>query len=85
MAKVDALTISFAQDKLRVLNQKEDLSRKGSVDQPIVELVDYINSLDNYYTTSSCSGRILLFSEVSMLSSLPDVFTLSTIPLEYYT
>lgn len=41
----------------------QDLSRKGSVDEPIVELVDYINSLDNYFTTSSCSGRIVVLAD----------------------
>ncbi|KAJ8038573.1 tRNA wybutosine-synthesizing protein 3-like [Holothuria leucospilota] len=47
-------------------NQKlgsEDLSRKGSVDKPVVKLVEFINSLDQYFTTSSCSGRIVLFAE----------------------
>lgn len=40
-----------------------DLSRKGSVDEPIENLVAFINSLDQYFTTSSCSGRILLIGE----------------------
>jgi len=39
-----------------------DLSRKGSVDVPILDLVNWINNLADYYTTSSCSGRIVLFS-----------------------
>ncbi|XP_041363403.1 tRNA wybutosine-synthesizing protein 3 homolog isoform X1 [Gigantopelta aegis] len=38
-----------------------DLSRKGSVDSPVRELVACINEQKNYFTTSSCSGRILLF------------------------
>ena len=54
----------FHREKERVLRGKDDLSRKGSVDQPIIGLVDHINSLDQYYTTSSCSGRIIVFSEV---------------------
>ncbi|XP_041481817.1 tRNA wybutosine-synthesizing protein 3 homolog isoform X1 [Lytechinus variegatus] len=40
-----------------------DFSRKGEIDQFIVSLVDKINKCDNYFTTSSCSGRIILFSE----------------------
>ena len=59
-AKSDAL---FRSDKTRVLG-KADLSRKGSVDGPIRELIDYINAQDSFYTTSSCSGRIAVFSEV---------------------
>lgn len=38
-----------------------DNSFKGSVDKPIVELVCFLNSLSNCYTTSSCSGRISVF------------------------
>ena len=54
----------FHREKERVLQGKDDLSRKGSVDQPIIGLVDHINALDQYYTTSSCSGRIIVFTEV---------------------
>ena len=38
-----------------------DNSFKGSVDKPIAELVSFLNSLSNCYTTSSCSGRISVF------------------------
>ena len=54
----------FESEKRRVLEEKEDASRKGSIDAPISELVEYINKQEDYYTTSSCSGRIILFSEV---------------------
>ena len=37
-----------------------DLSRKGSVDEPVVDLVRFINAHKNYFTTSSCSGRIIV-------------------------
>lgn len=50
-----------AQKKVAFSGQ--DLSRKGSVDEPIVELVDFINSLENYFTTSSCSGRIVVLAD----------------------
>ena len=40
-----------------------DLSRKGSVDEPIQEIVSFINGLSEYFTTSSCSGRIYLFED----------------------
>jgi tRNA wybutosine-synthesizing protein 3 len=33
----------------------------GSLDEPVVELVKYINESKDYYTTSSCSGRISVF------------------------
>ncbi|XP_033095481.1 tRNA wybutosine-synthesizing protein 3 homolog [Anneissia japonica] len=40
-----------------------DLSKKGSIDDAIVPLVDKINSSSSYFTTSSCSGRICVFQE----------------------
>ncbi|MGV8150156.1 MAG: tRNA wybutosine-synthesizing 3 family protein [Candidatus Woesearchaeota archaeon] len=49
---------------------KPDRSRKGDVDAPIIPLIDYINSLNNFYTTSSCSGRIQLLTEAE---KKPDV------------
>ena len=39
---------------------KVDRSKAGNIDEPIVPLVDSINALENYYTTSSCAGRIVL-------------------------
>jgi len=52
----------FNQQKLTCLS-KADFSRKGSVDEPIAELIRFINGCDRYFTTSSCSGRICLFEE----------------------
>ena len=53
----------FGNDKARVLD-KADLSRKGSVDADIKDLVAFINDQAAYYTTSSCSGRIVVYMEV---------------------
>lgn len=39
-----------------------DNSKKGCIDEEIKGLVDAINALPNYYTTSSCAGRILLYT-----------------------
>lgn len=58
--------VHFSSEKARVLS-KVDLSRKGSVDEPIAELVSYVNSLDDFYTTSSCSGRLVVMQEVNAL------------------
>ncbi|MBS3119394.1 hypothetical protein J4475_01070 [Candidatus Woesearchaeota archaeon] len=41
---------------------KKDKSRKGSIDEPVKSLLDLLNSHKDYYTTSSCSGRILLLA-----------------------
>ncbi|PIK62072.1 putative tRNA wybutosine-synthesizing protein 3-like isoform X1 [Apostichopus japonicus] len=48
-----------------------DLSKKGSLDAPIATVVDFINSLDDFFTTSSCSGRIVLFSEIGSTTGGP--------------
>ena len=64
--------VHFSSEKARVLG-KVDLSRKGSVDEPIAELVSYINSLSDFYTTSSCSGRLAVVQEVN---AVPDIISL---------
>ncbi|XP_061621390.1 tRNA wybutosine-synthesizing protein 3 homolog [Phyllopteryx taeniolatus] len=48
---------TFSEWKKRCLN-KVDLSKKGNVDEDIVHLVHLLNSYEEYFTTSSCSGRI---------------------------
>ncbi|XP_069673120.1 tRNA wybutosine-synthesizing protein 3 homolog [Periplaneta americana] len=40
-----------------------DLSRKGCIDDPIQGLVQFINEESEFVTTSSCSGRVILFCE----------------------
>ena len=42
---------------------KDDKSSKGEWDERIKELCGKINSNNDYITTSSCSGRILLMIE----------------------
>lgn len=42
---------------------KDDKSKIGSIDQNIKNIVNLINLKDNFYTTSSCSGRIVLLKE----------------------
>lgn len=51
----------FDLDKKNALS-KIDKSRKGAVDKDISKLVNLINSLGNYYTNSSCSGRLIIQS-----------------------
>uniref|UniRef100_A0A3Q4H5R7 tRNA wybutosine-synthesizing protein 3 homolog n=1 Tax=Neolamprologus brichardi TaxID=32507 RepID=A0A3Q4H5R7_NEOBR len=50
---------SFAQWKKQSLN-KADLSKKGAVDEAIEHVVSLLNSREEYFTTSSCSGRVVL-------------------------
>jgi len=58
------MELDFDLHKKNVLS-REDKSRKGSWDEKITELCNTINNNDNYCTTSSCSGRILIISKNS--------------------
>ena len=49
---------NFKIHKLKQINEFKDLSRKSSVDEYIQDLIDYINTTESYFTTSSCSGII---------------------------
>ncbi|KAH7642006.1 tRNA wybutosine-synthesizing protein 3 homolog [Dermatophagoides farinae] len=42
-----------------------DLSKKGSIDESIESLVINLNKSSNFYTTSSCSGRIIVVTKPS--------------------
>jgi len=57
---VDAV---FRKQKFACLS-KIDLSKKGSIDEAVADVVVFINHLDQYFTTSSCSGRIYIYEEV---------------------
>ncbi len=53
---------SFNKRKQDVLS-KLDKSHIGEWDSKIAKLCNKINKLNNYYTTSSCSGRVILMIE----------------------
>lgn len=53
--------MTFESQKTTTL-QKQDKSKKGEIDDAIVSLVDCINEHPDFYTTSSCAGRILLIT-----------------------
>jgi len=52
----------FDQQKKTTLN-KADCSKKGNVDEQIVPLLDKLNSNKDFYTTSSCAGRIVVLKQ----------------------
>ncbi|MEK6937887.1 MAG: tRNA wybutosine-synthesizing 3 family protein [Nanoarchaeota archaeon] len=51
---------NFNNDKKTFLS-KLDKSKKGEIDERIVPIIQLINSKSDYYTTSSCSGRVYLW------------------------
>ncbi|XP_032420963.1 tRNA wybutosine-synthesizing protein 3 homolog isoform X2 [Xiphophorus hellerii] len=50
---------TFSRIKTQSLSRL-DLSKKGSVDEDIEHVVSLLNSCEQFFTTSSCSGRIIL-------------------------
>ena len=50
---------TFLQRKKDILSKK-DKSHIGKWDEKIVGLCEKINKSDKYYTTSSCSGRVIM-------------------------
>lgn len=44
-------------------SERRDKSPKGFIDAPILDLIHIINRHPDYYTTSSCSGRIAIYCE----------------------
>ena len=65
--------ITFTRRKTDCLS-KGDKSSIGGVDEPIRELCRKINSKDNLYTLSSCSGRAVLIKNLD--KKQPNMFVL---------
>ncbi len=55
--------ITFERRKEDCL-KKDDKSSIGEIDRPIKSLCEKINKLENYYTLSSCSGRVVLIKNL---------------------
>jgi tRNA wybutosine-synthesizing protein 3 len=51
----------FQQQKDDALKGLSDARSAGDVDNDMLPLIDYVNSLADYYTTSTCTGRTSLF------------------------
>ena len=58
------MTVTFEKRKKDFLS-KEDKSSIGSWDKPIVSLCNKLNKKDDYYTLSSCSGRVVLLKNIA--------------------
>ena len=56
--------MTFEKEKKDFLTKK-DKSKKGIIDKEIRPLVQLISKLPNFYTKSSCSGRIVLLKKKS--------------------
>ena len=54
--------MDFSRTKASMLS-RTDKSNKGSIDLPIRKLIECINKSQEYCTTSSCSGRSVIFAQ----------------------
>ncbi|MEM4318624.1 MAG: tRNA wybutosine-synthesizing 3 family protein [Candidatus Pacearchaeota archaeon] len=54
--------LQFLNEKKQALS-KTDKSKKATIDKAIMPLVNLINKSKFFYTTSSCSGRVILMKE----------------------
>lgn len=50
----------FIFNKKKAIKKLNDAKKENKVDSKIIPIIDLINSFDEYYTSSSCSGRIVL-------------------------
>lgn len=53
--------MAFLNEKKMYLS-KHDKSKKGDIDTRVVPILSVINKHPDYYTTSSCSGRVYLWT-----------------------
>lgn len=55
--------MNFVQKKRAVLVKLEDAKYQGEVDREVYDLLDTINDLEKFYTTSSCAGRFVIMAK----------------------
>jgi len=55
-----SLESDFLENKKNALQKLDKAKIENKVDIGILPILDIINSLNEYYTTSSCFGRIVL-------------------------
>ncbi len=64
----------FEQFKTSAMNGYNDAKIKGLADKDIIKHLDKFNKLKDYYTTSSCSGRIMLVKNIKGTNKTPKAF-----------
>lgn len=54
---------SFAMQKEHALSEYKAAVHAGDVDGVLIPLLNHVNSLSDFYTTSSCAGRITVLAD----------------------
>ncbi|MFH1789282.1 MAG: hypothetical protein ABH834_07870 [Candidatus Altiarchaeota archaeon] len=57
------MTKGFREHKQEAVNTLQASIKVGDADEEILPLLEKINALLDYYTTSSCAGRIVVFQD----------------------
>lgn len=57
--------MTFSERKRQCLEKLQKAKSEKKVDVAIIDLLDTINASEDYYTSSSCSGRIILLEVVA--------------------
>ena len=50
----------FLEAKGQAMARLQEALENGEVDQPAVPIIERLNAIEDFYTTSSCSGRIVI-------------------------
>ncbi|AJF62061.1 TPA: hypothetical protein HA239_05630 [Candidatus Woesearchaeota archaeon] len=66
--------MDFDNEKKQALN-KLDKSKKGEIDVQILSLIKKVNKNPDYYTTSSCAGRVMILKESERKDGVEWVFS----------
>ncbi len=64
----------FKTKKQAALKKWETAKKENKVDLEVVELVELINGFEQYYTTSSCAGRLIIISKSSVRNKYNTTF-----------
>ena len=65
--------------KKKIALEKLAIATKGKlVDIAVLPILSIINQLSNYYTTSSCAGRVTVISKANVRSKHSVIFLLKT-------
>ena len=54
----------FESQKREAMKKLSDAVDSGNADKGILPLLEFINSLEDFYSTSSCSGRVVLLHDM---------------------
>ena len=77
--KTRKIILIIFDTKKKIALEKLTIATKGKqVDIAVIPILSIINQLSNYYTTSSCAGRVTVISKATVRSKHSVIFLLKT-------